>query len=259
VIFSQYTTQRRKRKDLRNVLSFSAGSCYTSIRNYPIRNYPKRRYAYETTAAPDGAAERGGWTRCPAPPGRSGAGGISRDAITKEARSYHPSAVGTISEATKDSSSVGISTYLTAAPKLTNVLGIKTPDAKDNGIAGKLSTSALLAPFVETEASKRAGFISIQNGHVAPIDNAEIPYIRTLEELAIAYRVGKPFTLMAEEDGEVTKLAKNLIEVTYLSGKKDSMEIGVWSTRPESNKAFKHLNVTDLKLGDKFSKNDPIA
>ena len=188
-----------------------------------------------------------------------GAGGISRDAITKEARSYHPSAVGTISEATKDSSSVGISTYLTAAPKLTNVLGIKTPDAKDNGIAGRLSTSALLAPFVETEASKRAGFISIQNGHVAPIDNAEIPYIRTLEELAIAYRVGKPFTLMAEEDGEVTKLTKNLIEVTYLSGKKDSMEIGVWSTRPESNKAFKHLNVTDLKLGDKFSKNDPIA
>ena len=53
---------------------------------------------------------------------------------------------------------------------------------------------------------------------------------------------------MAEEDGEVTKLTKNLIEVTYLSGKKDSMEIGVWSTRPESNKAFKHLNVTDLKI-----------
>lgn len=188
-----------------------------------------------------------------------GAGGINRDAITKEARSYHPSAVGTISEATKDSSSVGISTYLSAAPKLNNVLGVKTTDAKDNAIAGRLSTSALLAPFVETEASKRAGFISIQNGHVAPIDNAEIPYIRTLEELAIAYRVGRQFTFMAEEDGYVSKLTKDLIEVTYVSGKKDSEKIGVWSTRPESNKAFKHTTVTDLKLNDKFLKNDPIA
>lgn len=188
-----------------------------------------------------------------------GAGGINRDAITKEARSYHPSAVGTISEATKDSSSVGISTYLSAAPKLNNVLGVKTEDSRDNGIAGRLSTSALLAPFVETEASKRAGFISIQNGHVAPIDNAEIPYVRTLEELAIAYRVDKPFTFMAAEDGTVTKLTKDTIEVTYLSGKKDSMTLGVWSTRAESNKAFKHSTVTDLKLNDKFLKNDPIA
>lgn len=188
-----------------------------------------------------------------------GAGGINRDAITKEARSYHPSAVGTISEATKDSSSVGISTYLSAAPKLNNVLGVKTADSKDNGIAGRLSTSALLAPFVETEASKRAGFISIQNGHVAPIDNAEIPYVRTMEELAIAYRVDKPFTFMAAEDGTVTKLTKDLIEVTYISGKTDSMKLGVWSTRAESNKAFKHSTVTDLKLNDKFLKNHPIA
>ena len=188
-----------------------------------------------------------------------GAGGMNRDAITKEARSYHPSAIGIVSEATKDSSSVGISTYLSAAPRMDNVLGIKTSEAEDNGIAGKLSTSALLAPFVETEAPKRAGFISIQNGHVAPIEGAELPYIRTMEELAIAYRVNKQFAFMAAQDGVVTKLTKDSLEVTYIDGSKDDCKLGSWSTRAESNKAFRHNMITDLKINAIFSKADPLA
>ena len=187
-----------------------------------------------------------------------GSGGMSKDSVTKAARAYHPSAVGVISEATKDSSAVGISAYLSSVPNLNNVLGIK-PGIEENGIAGRFSTSALLSPFVEYEAPKRAGFISIQNGHVAPIENAEIPYIRTIEEMTIAHRVGKEFAFMAQEDGIVTSISDNAIEVKYNSGLVDTGILGSWSTRPESGKAFKNTVVTDLKENSKFSKGEAIS
>ena len=41
-------------------------------------------------AAPGGAAERGGWTRCPAPPGRSGAGGCCPRTSGREPPRFWP-------------------------------------------------------------------------------------------------------------------------------------------------------------------------
>lgn len=187
-----------------------------------------------------------------------GKGGMSKESIKKSVRAYHASAIGTISEATKDSASVGVSSYLSASPNLDNVFGLRTP-TEDNGIASRFSTSALLSPFVEYEAGKRAGFISIQNGHVAPIENAELPYIRTLAELSIAYKVGKEFAFMATQDGTITKLTDRLIEVTYKDGTKDSGIIGNWSTRPESNKAFKNTVITDLVLNSTVKTGDAIS
>lgn len=187
-----------------------------------------------------------------------GQGGMNKDSVTKSARAYHSSAVGVISEATKDSSAVGISAYLSATPNLTNVLGIKS-GIEENGVSGRFSTSALLSPFVEYEAPKRAGFISIQNGHVAPIINAELPYIRTLEEMTIAYRVGKEFTFMAQQDGIVTKITDKTIEVEYKDKTKEEGILGDWSTRPESGKAFKNTVKTDLKENDRFKRGDAIA
>jgi len=187
-----------------------------------------------------------------------GKGGMSKESINRGIRAYHASAVGTISEATKDSASVGVSAYLSASPNLDNVFGLRTESA-DNGIASKFSTSALLSPFVEYEAGKRAGFISIQNGHVAPIENAELPYIRTLAELSIAYKVDKEFAFMATQDGVITKLNDKLIEVTYKDGTIDTGIIGNWSTRPESNKAFKNTVVTDLVLNSTVKKGNAIS
>ena len=187
-----------------------------------------------------------------------GQGGMNKDSVTKSARAYHSSAVGIVSEATKDSSAVGISAYLSATPNLTNVLGIKSGE-ETNGVSGRFSTSALLSPFVEYEAPKRAGFISIQNGHVAPIINAELPYIRTIEEMTICYRVGREFAFMAQQDGIVTKITDSVIEVEYRDKTKDAGLIGDWSTRPESGKAFKNTIKTDLKENDRFRKGDAIA
>ena len=44
--------------------------------------------------------------------------------MVKRTRQHHKNAVGIVSEATKDSSDAGISTYLSANPKFTNLYGI---------------------------------------------------------------------------------------------------------------------------------------
>lgn len=74
-----------------------------------------------------------------------GEGGRSKDSINKASRAYHPKDIGIVSEATVDSSDVGVNAYLSANPKFSNLRGL--PDF--NGpisATNLLSTTALLSP-----------------------------------------------------------------------------------------------------------------
>lgn len=76
-----------------------------------------------------------------------GEGGRSKDAMTKASRAYHPNDFGTISEATVDSSDVGINTFLSANPLFSSLRGLtKQFDESQHGYASVLSTSALISP-----------------------------------------------------------------------------------------------------------------
>lgn len=84
----------------------------------------------------------------------AGTGGRSKVTITQELRGFDESDLGIISEATKDSGTVAINTFLSAAPNMNTIYG--TADGLDNAEANKnpamvLSTSALLAPFSDRE------------------------------------------------------------------------------------------------------------
>ena len=54
----------------------------------------------------------------------TGNGGRSKQSMVKRTRQHHLNAIGIVSEATKDSSDAGISTYMSANPKFTNLYGI---------------------------------------------------------------------------------------------------------------------------------------
>lgn len=78
----------------------------------------------------------------------SGEGGRNKDAIIKSTRAYHPTDMGVISEATVDSSDVGVNTYLSANPKLTDVYGITARyDSSQDGLANLYSSAAMASPF----------------------------------------------------------------------------------------------------------------
>ena len=74
-----------------------------------------------------------------------GVGGRAKDAMNKASRAYHIAGQGIDSEATVDSSDVGINFFLSANPNIKNIRGIGAHDGKITP-ANLLSTSALLAP-----------------------------------------------------------------------------------------------------------------
>lgn len=86
----------------------------------------------------------------------TGEGGRSKDTMNKESREYHPNNMGLISEATSDSSDVGINTYLSANPNLSDSLGTYSKtNIKEKGMSSLLSTSAMLAPAALHDENKR--------------------------------------------------------------------------------------------------------
>lgn len=82
--------------------------------------------------------------------------GFNKDTLVRASRIYNESEVGIISEAVKDSSDVGITAYMTAAPKIESLRGnVGEYNEKKDGIATTFSTSALLSPFGLQDDGKR--------------------------------------------------------------------------------------------------------
>lgn len=83
-----------------------------------------------------------------------GEGGRSKESMSKKTRVYQPSDMGVISEATVDSSDVGINAYMSANPQFKNLRGI-VKENKEFSPTSLLSTSALLAPGADKDDPKR--------------------------------------------------------------------------------------------------------
>lgn len=82
----------------------------------------------------------------------SGSGGRSARSMVKRTRVFHENDMGVISEATKDSGDVAITTFLTMDPNLVDLYGrIKPFDPKENGPASMVSTSALVSPAADRD------------------------------------------------------------------------------------------------------------
>lgn len=74
-----------------------------------------------------------------------GEGGRSKEAMNRASRAFHVNDLGVVSEATVDSTDVGINAYLSANPNFKNMRGISKTDKSFNP-ANMVSTSTLLAP-----------------------------------------------------------------------------------------------------------------
>ena len=61
----------------------------------------------------------------------------------------------------------------------------------------------MLAPFAINDDTKRLVFSGIQNEHVVPTINMDIPYVRTGYETLIANRLSSKFAIISKGDGIV--------------------------------------------------------
>ena len=77
----------------------------------------------------------------------AGNGGRAKDTMNKASRAYHENDIGIISEATSDSSDVGINMYLPPNPQFDDLLGmVSKTDITKVPNSALVSTSALLSP-----------------------------------------------------------------------------------------------------------------
>ena len=165
-------------------------------------------------------------------------------------RVYHKSNFGIISEASKDSMDIGVTTYLSATPVIGNVFGaLEEPDEKELTGANVFSSSVLLMAGSTTDDGKRMLYISIQNSHIVPTKNQKVLPVRTGMESVIPYKVNKEYVGYATEKGKVTKVTDKEVRILYKSGEK-KYPLKDWNTKDVGGMSYRHHNVTRLKVGD---------
>lgn len=189
----------------------------------------------------------------------AGEGGRSKDSMNKGSRQYHETDMGTVSEATVDSSDVGINTYLSANPNLTSLRG--TTDRfkpEDKNFSSLVSTSALLAPGAMNDDAARVGFISIQHGHTIATEGYRQAYVRTGYETMLAQRTGEMFAYSAEANGKVISKNELGIVVEYVDGKKKGVTLGRRFGKAEGS-VYPHEIYSPLEVNQNFEAGDVIA
>jgi len=189
----------------------------------------------------------------------SGVGGRNSRSMTKHTRAYHQNDMGTISEATVDSSDVGINTFTSADPQLTSLRGMsKRFVIGKNGPTSLLSTSALTAPCSDMDDPKRVNFVSIQNSHSVSCSGYRQASVRTGYEQVIAHRTSDMYAVTAKKPGKVVSVSDIGMVVEYDDGEIKGYELG----RRFGNAAglvIPHSLVTEMKVGQVFKEGDIVC
>ena len=190
----------------------------------------------------------------------SGTGGRTSRTMVRRTRAFNPSDLGLISEATVDSSDVGVTISMSPNPKLANIRGTSKPGADLTNHSSLLSTSALLCPGSDKDDPKRINFISIQMSHVVACKGYSSFPVRTGYEQCIGQRTGALFTIRAKASGQVKKVTKSLLVIEYDDANlpDDHIELGrTYGTVP--GKTVPHDIVSDLSVGREVHGKDVVA
>lgn len=189
----------------------------------------------------------------------SGVGGRSDRSMTGKTRVFHPNDMGVISEATKDSSAVAITTFLTADPNLVSLRGAAGEYKEGEvGPTSLLSSSALLAPAADRDDPKRVNFVSIQQSAGTFARGYQATPLRTGYEQIVAHRTDDLYAYTAKGKGTITAMSGKAITVSYEDGTSKSIELGR-RFGVAAGTTYPHEVVTSLKVGDTVEEGDIVS
>ena len=189
----------------------------------------------------------------------SGVGGRSERSMVGRTRVFHPNDMGVISESTKDSAQVAITTFTTADPTLVDVRGVtRRFDPTTDGISSVMSSPALLSPGADRDDPKRVNFIPIQHSSGTFAKGYRPSPLRTGQERVLAHRVDDMFAVTASQDGMVTSVSDRGMVVTFADGSTQSITLGRRFGKA-SALVFPHSLVTRFTEGQAFKKGDVLA
>lgn len=189
----------------------------------------------------------------------SGVGGRSARSMVGRTRVFHPNDMGVISESTKDSADVAITTFTPADPTLLNVRGTtRRFDPSKDGITSIMSTPALLSPGADRDDPKRVNFIPIQHSSGTFAKGYRPTPLRTGYERVLAHRCDDMFASVADQDGKVTSVGERGMVVTYADGSTRSIQLGRRFGKG-GGLMFPHELSTQLNANSEFKKGDVLA
>lgn len=189
----------------------------------------------------------------------SGSGGRSTITMVASTRGFDAKDLGVVSEASPDSSKVGVRAFLTPNANIINIRGmVKEFEYGKDGVSSVISSTALLSPGITKDDSKRTSFVNVQHSHGVQAAGYEaLPYRTGYEEI-IASRTGSLFSTKAKDDGIVTKLTNNSISVKYKNEIEQTIELGIIHG-VVAGEVIPHSKVTKFKVGDIFHKGDILV
>lgn len=186
-----------------------------------------------------------------------GSFGRSDRAMVRRTRGQLPNYAGIISEAGKDSGKVGFITYLTSDAKISDLGG--NVDVKEKITnAGRLSITGNLLYGTTRDDSKRSLFSGVQLSQWMAADSYAANPIRTSYDTMLAYRTSELYSSISKQDGKVKSTGKQGMVVEYADGTEDKFPLG-YEIGKGAGEYHKHTKITDMKVGDSFTKGKVLA
>lgn len=186
-----------------------------------------------------------------------GTKGRSEVSMVKRTRGQLESYTGIVSEANKDNAKVGFVTYLVSDPRIADFRGNIDLKGK-NTQAGLASVTGNLQYGMTLDDPKRVSFQSTQASQAVSAANYRPNVLRTGYDNIIAHRTSELYSKIAKQDGTVTDVTKDAIQVTYKDGSTDSYPLGL-VIGEASGEYHRHTRITDLKVGQAFKEGDVIG
>lgn len=185
---------------------------------------------------------------------------------TEEKRSYDESMLGVMSMNTSPDGNCGINRFLTMEPMITSARGyvdIKADEREELKDVNLFSPSELLFPLGNTrDDSIRTAMASKQSKHVIPVKNASPALISNGFDESIKYNLSSDFCVNADEDGTVIDYDEQskIMMIEYKSGKKRAVDLSSHIVKNGGGGFYLSNELTtELKVGDKVKKDQPIA
>jgi len=89
--------------------------------------------------------------------------------------------------------------------------------------------------------------------------HTETPYVLTGYESILAVRASDKFVISATDSGVVESVSKSAVVVRYAGIGKKKYALKEWTTKEEAGVTYKHKLITNVKKGDKVTKDDTLA
>lgn len=189
------------------------------------------------------------------------------DSYTVAKRTYDPTMTGIIGLSSSPDGSVGVAKTLTVEPKLNSVRGYTDISSKNE--INKLKDVNLFSPGELTiplgatrDDPTRLGHAIKQSKHVIPVKHSSPVLISNGMEEACRFNLSSDFVVNAKESGKVIEIDEKhkLMIVEYKSGKHHAVNLAPTLVKNGGGGFWESNNlVTNLKVGDKFKQNDPLA